>query len=269
MNAQSTHLLRVTVLQTDIIWCDPVANRENIELMISKAPSSDLYLLPEMFDTGFCMDPQTITDSAAQTLEWMKQISQSRQCALAGSIATRDGDAYYNRFYFVEPDKVTFYNKRHLFGYGGESRHYQPGQERVVVPFRGVRFLLQVCYDLRFPVFSRNRGDYDAILYVANWPESRIGVWDTLLRARAMENQCYVLGANRVGEDPSCSYIGDSLIVNPYGEIEAVARVCRQSCASAEIDMTQLEVFRKKFPVGDDRDPFTLELPYAAEPPSL
>lgn len=269
MNMPPPPLLRIAVLQTNIVWCAPEINRQHIERLLHDSPHADLYLLPEMFDTGFCMNPQAIAQGAPETLVWMQHIAAAKGCALAGSIAIRERDSYYNRFYFVEPQKVTYYDKHHLFGYGGEKKHYQQGQSRIIAPFRGVRFLLQVCYDLRFPVFARNKGDYDAILYVANWPEPRITVWDTLLRARAIENQCYVAGANRVGKDPSCSYPGNSLIINPYGQAEAEAAIGQECIISAEIDMPRLEAFRKKFPVGDDRDAFSLGLSHEEEQPSL
>jgi predicted amidohydrolase len=162
---------------------------------------------------------------------------------------------YYNRLYFVKPNgDVTFYDKHHLFTYADEHRGYKRGDERVEVEYRGVRFLLQVCYDLRFPVFCRNRGDYDMMIFVAAWPTSRIHVWDTLLKARALENQCYVAGVNRIGTDPKCEYCGHSVIVSPYGDVMVRCEDDKECSAAAEIDIERLQSFRKKFPVLNDAD---------------
>ncbi len=149
---------------------------------------------------------------------------------------------------------MTAYDKHHLFTYGKEHLQFTAGQERVVVEWKAVRILLEVCYDLRFPVWSRNHKDYDMILYVASWPTSRVKAWSTLLKARAIENQCYVAGVNRVGEDPHCQYCGASAIINPYGEEMESCGVDKECAVSADIDMEKLMAFRKKFPVLEDRD---------------
>ncbi len=253
--------LRVTALQTDIVWCDAVRNRRRIENLFEQAPAGDIYLLPEMFATGFCMRPEQpgVADSAADTLAWMQRWAVALNAAIAGSLPVLVDGGYRNRFFFVTPHRVEIYDKRHLFGYGGEDKVYVPGCERVVVSFRGWRLLLQVCYDLRFPVFARNRGDYDAVLYVANWPASRIEVWDVLLRARALENQCYVLAANRVGSDPVASYSGHSRAVDAYGRIMAGCEDGREGFLSAVFDMEKLVAFRRKFPVLSDGDDFRMD----------
>lgn len=154
------------------------------------------------------------------------------------------------------------YDKRHLFGYGGEGKSFSAGNKRQVVEWQGVRFLLQVCYDLRFPVFSRNsaKEPYDAIIYVASWPVPRIEAWRTLLKARALENQCYVIGVNRVGTDPNCNYNGYSAIINPYGRALGECVSDNEETAVATLDMAELQTFRKKFPVLDDADDFTIKL---------
>ena len=226
--------MKVIILQTDICWADPEENLKRADKMMDACPGADLYVLPEMFSTGFCTRPEGVAEPAGHgSLEWMKRKAAAGNCAVAGSIATEDGGKYYNRFYFVCPDgTVTWYDKKHLFTYGGEHKRYTPGNERVIVAFRGVRFLLQVCYDLRFPVWSRNRKDYDAILYVA----------------------CYVVAVNRVGKDPECDYCGGSAVIDPYGHTLAACEDGKAECAGAEIDMEQLEAFRKKFPVLDDAD---------------
>lgn len=240
----------------DIAWGDCQGNVRRADAMIDNAPEADLYILPEMFSTGFAADPEGMAESEnGKTVEWMRRKAVAKDAAIAGSLAIRSGGRYFNRLYFVKPDgEVTTYDKRHLFSYAGENLHYTRGEERVIVEWRSVRIMLQVCYDLRFPVFSRNHGDYDMIIYVASWPTSRIKVWDTLLHARALENQCYVAGVNRVGRDPNCEYCGNSLIISPYGEDLAVCGSGEESAMMAEIDMEMLRSFRKKFPVIDDAD---------------
>ena len=248
--------MRTSIIQMDIDWGNPLCNIKRADALIESAPDADLYVLPEMFSTGFATEPEGIAESEdCATLQWMKDKSRQRNAAIAGSIAMRIGAKYYNRLFFVKPDGiVTAYDKRHLFSYAGEHNHYTRGKSRVIVEWRGVRIMLQVCYDIRFPVFCRNRKDYDMILFVAAWPESRIGVWDTLLRARALENQCYVAGVNRIGSDPKCRYNGHSAIISPYGETLAECKDNEQGTAFADIDMDRLAAFRHKFPVLDDAD---------------
>ena len=232
--------MKITILQRNIEWANPQANVARADEAISCLPDSDLFVLPEMFSTGFCTQPEGIAESAdSETLHWMKRKAAERNCAIAGSVAVCENGNYYNRFYFVH-------------------KRFTAGTERVVVNFRGVRILLEVCYDLRFPVWARNLGDYDMILYVASWPTPRVDAWSALLRARAIENQCYVAGVNRMGVDPACEYSGGSAIIDPYGKTIAECPWSRESAVSADIDMEALQAFRKKFPVLDDADPFTL-----------
>ena len=163
--------------------------------------------------------------------------------------------------FFVRPDgSWDYYDKRHLFGFAGETDEYVAGERRVITEWKGVRFLLQVCYDLRFPVFSRNGGDYDAIIYVANWPEKRRDVWLTLLKARALENQCFVIGVNCVGSDKNCTYAGDSQIVDAYGRMLAQCQPGQEEIAAAPLDIESLQRFRMKFPVLDDADNFVVTI---------
>ena len=180
--------------------------------------------------------------------------------AIAGSVATEENGKFFNRFYFVEPDgNVSHYDKRHLFTYSGEDKRYTRGGKRAIVEFRGVKFMLQICYDLRFPVFSRNKGDYDAMIYVASWPSSRVEVWKTLLKARAIENQSFVIGVNRVGKDSKCEYQGGSAIISPYGQTIAAIADFQEDAAITELNMNELEAFRKKFPVLGDGDEFKIK----------
>ena len=252
--------MRVNILQHDIVWADPAKNRERLEKQLTEQPKADLYVLAEMFSTGFATEPEGIAERDGGSLEWMKRMAKQLDAAIAGSVATEEDGCFYNRFYFVKPDgSVTHYDKHHLFTYSGEDKRFKRGEERVIVEWRGVRFLLLVCYDLRFPMWSRNRGDYDAMLYVASWPSSRVEAWKALLVARAIENQGFVIGVNRVGDDPKCQYQGGSAIIDPYGKTMANVPDFEAGYAAAEINMAELESFRQKFPVLNDADYFELK----------
>ena len=248
--------MKVTILQRDILWAEPAGNVARADESINRNPGSDLYILPEMFSTGFCTQPEGIAESIqSDTLAWMKSKAAAIGAAIAGSIAVNDAGRYYNRFYFVKPDgSVATYDKKHLFTFGGEHNHFTAGEERVVVEWRGVRILLEICYDLRFPVWARNKGDYDMIIYVASWPTPRVGAWKALLTARAIENQCYVAGVNRVGTDPSNEYCGGSRVIDPYGRILVECNDGVEMESTADVDMKVLEAFREKFPVLNDAD---------------
>ena len=275
--------MKITLLQIPLVWADSTANLTMSEEALLSAPQSDVYVLPEMFTTGFLMQPEGVVSSADDALTWMKEMSVKLDAAIAGSVAVCEGGNYYNRLYFVKPDgSVAHYDKRHLFTYGGENRCYTPGNERTIVEWGGVRFCLQICYDLRFPCFSRNVPvssltpppssftphpssssftphpssftPYDCLLYVASWPASRRSVWDVLLRARAIENQCYVIGVNRIGDDPACHYDGGTAVIDAYGRTVIQARDNTQDIISCHLDMEKLRAFRKKFPVLQDAD---------------
>ena len=255
--------MKLTLIQADQVWKDPAANRSRVERLVMSQDETDLIVLPEMFATGFVTEPEGVAESDdSESLGLMKKLAAARNCAVAGSLAIRETatGAYRNRFYFVKPDgSVQYYDKHHLFTHSGEHLRYSPGKERVIVEYKGVRILLQVCYDLRFPVFARNKAvgegaDYDLILYVASWPVQRIEAWDTLLRARAIENQCYVAGVNRVGEDPGNKYCGHSTFIDPYGKTLSICKENEVDSVTCEIDPTLLVSFRKAFPVLQDAD---------------
>ncbi len=261
--------MNISLFQRNIEWAQPSTNRQRAEEVLLSAPQSDVYVLPEMWSTGFVTSPgdydtdgtsdSPIEGENGNTLQWMQSMARRLDAAIAGSIAIKAQDgSYRNRFYFVTPDAVIFYDKHHLFTYGGEHLRYTPGQEKVIVEWRGVRFLLQVCYDLRFPIFSRNADSeeqtYDCILYVASWPTPRVEAWRTLLLARAIENQCYVCGVNRVGNDPVCKYCGGTAFIDPYGIRQAEVPMGEEGILTCTIDMDALNAFRKKFPVLKDRD---------------
>ncbi len=247
--------MKTAIIQMDISWQDCDNNLRHAGKLIDSLPDADLYLLPEMFTSGFSMKPSEITDSKGLVLRWMQGKATELGAAICGTTAVEDDGKFYNRMYFVKPGgAVEIYDKRHLFTYSGENRCYSAGEKRVVVEWLGVRILLQTCYDLRFPVFSRNLSDYDMAVYLACWPESRHDAWTTLLKARALENQCYVAGVNRSGDDPFCHYKGGSRVIDPYGKCIAECSDHIESCACTFIDMEQLKAYRKKFPVLEDGD---------------
>lgn len=259
--------MEIAIIQHDINWASPEKNAKHLECLLEQCTKADLFVLCEMWSTGFATDPEGVAEENKESLNWMIRMSRKHNAAFAGSIATKEDGQYFNRFYFVKPDgSFNYYDKRHLFTYGDEDKHLTQGESRVVVEWRGVRFLLEVCYDLRFPVWSRNHVDkesgeaeYDAILYVANWPTSRIKVWNTLLRARAIENQCYVVGVNRVGKDPNCQYCGCSTVIDPYGNPIVECEPDKECFVKATLDIDTLTAFRKKFPVLRDGDSFFIE----------
>ena len=248
--------MKTALIQMDIAWGDVQKNINRAITLIGEHPGADLYILPEMFSTGFNGECEK---EPAEGLKAMQEIARERDCAVAGSIAIElEGGARVNRFYFVTPDSVRYYDKKHLFTYSGEHKKFTGGTERVIVEWKGLRILLLVCYDLRFPVWSRHRGDYDMILYVASWPSSRRFAWDSLLKARAIENQCFVAGVNRVGTDPSCVYDGGSVLLDPYGTAIASCTDSMEEVAEGDVDMNVLTEYREKFPVLDDAETFVL-----------
>lgn len=242
-------------MQTDLSWASPEENiRRNDARLEALTQKTDLVVFPEMFSTGFATSPEGIAESDGLTLGWMRRKAAETGTALAGSVATQEDGRFYNRFHFVEPSgKVTSYDKRHLFSFSGEDRTYTPGKERTIIEYAGTRILLQVCYDLRFPETSRNSlrpdgtADFDLILYVASWPVRRVGAWSALLRARAIENQCYVAGVNRVGTDPSCEYSGFSAAIDPLGETLAEASPGEEAVLTFATDLPSLVAYRERF----------------------
>lgn len=252
--------MRATILQVNTFWGKPSENQTHAEEQIKQAPHSSLYILPEMWNTGFASTPFGIAEKLeechkAGSLAWMIKTARKYDAAICGSLSLEiENGKYANRCYFVCPDgSYSYYDKKHLFFGGDENRNYIAGNKRTIIEYQGIRFMLLVCYDLRFPVWSRNNEDYDAIIYVANWPRARQEAWEILLKARAIENQCYVLGANRIGKDILCKYSGGSCIVSPYGKhLSSCGDI--EGFASAELNIESLRHFRKEFPVLKDRD---------------
>lgn len=253
--------MKIALIQMDLAWCNTQDNLGRAEQLITNNPGADVYVLPEMFTTGFCMEPHRIAEPMeGPALQWMKRMATEADAAIVGSVATIAPEGgYKNRMYFVKPDgEATYYDKRHLFSYSGEDKHYEPGKERVIVEWRGVRFFLQVCYDLRFPVFGRNCDDYDVAIYVANWPDKRRMAWDILLRARAIENQAVVIGVNRVGTDPICNYDGGTAAIDFFGYVAAKCADNTEEMVTYEVKMDELMLYRSKFPSLTDSDDFRL-----------
>ncbi len=251
--------MKVSLIQSSIEWLNPVENRMAAQRWIAECEGSDLVIFPEMFTTGFCMEPTSMAESNGETLEWMVSMAKRYDVAIAGSVAVEEGGRYYNRLYLVKRDGAYVkYDKRHLFTFAGEDKVYSFGNERVVVDVDGVRILLLICYDLRFPVWMRNRGDYDMVLCVANWPKARREPWDILLRARAIENLSYVCGVNIIGDDTSCHYSGGTAVVDFKGNVvSSVADDC-DGVATFELDMDGLSKFRSRFPALNDADDFEI-----------
>jgi len=252
--------LTVSMVQCELAWEAPADNRQHLEtLMPDGAEHSDLIVLPEMFTTGFSMNAlANAEEPGGATEQWLQAQARQRDCAITGSIAVRVGEAVYNRMLFATPEGVSHYDKRHLFRMAGEHQRYAPGRERVIVPWRGWRIHLQVCYDLRFPVFSRNREDYDLMLFVANWPSARRMHWRALLPARAIENLACVVGVNRIGEDArGLDYTGDSMALNAEGRVIADLEN-KNGTVSVVLSGADLVAYRERFPCHLDADDFQL-----------
>ena len=255
-------MMKISLLQLDTVWKDKHANLDVISQKINENQGADIYVLSEMFATGFCNEVDELGETIyGQTVDEMKLLAAKYHAAVCGSLILRDGGKYYNSFLFVKPDgEILRYDKRHLFRFGGEADMFSQGENRVVIEYKGYRILLQVCYDLRFPVWSRNRNDYDMIFYVANWPDSRRKVFDTLLKARAIENQAYVVGVNRIGDDGmGLHYDGGSCIIDFKGEYVRRCPNGEEFVLTEKLDIEALRQFREKFPAWRDADEFSLQ----------
>lgn len=252
--------MKVTILQLNSIWGNPEENIKKAERLMSESIDSDLFVLPEMWSTGFATEPIDIAEdeNKCKALSWMKEMANKYQIAISGSLAILQNGIYRNRLYFINGrnDTVSYYDKHHLFGYGHEDRYYKPGGEHTIVEYMGFRILLLTCYDLRFPLWSRYAEDlkYDMIICVANWPESRQNAWHILTRARAIENQAFVVACNRVGDDKYCHYRGQSAIISPIGKTLVNCPPNKESSVSFFLNLESLVQQRAKFKVLDDRD---------------
>ena len=250
--------MKITALNLDIVWKNKEKNFQLIknELHLQEA---DLFLLPEMFSTGFCMDASEVADRNLESLAFLKEMAKNKNAAFCGSVSVQEDGKFYNRMYFVHPEgNVDFYDKRHLFSFSGEDKVYTPGKKRIIVNYQGFRILLQVCYDLRFPVFARNNDDYDIILYVANWPEKRVDAWEHLLKARAIENLSFVFGLNRIGTDGNHLFYKESSHCF-FADGKEIS-IKEGNLVTAELHLEELKDFRGHFQFLNDRDSFEIEL---------
>lgn len=259
----TSNSLRVHLVQSPLVWENPEANRAHFSALFSTLIlRGSVVVLPEMFSTGFSMNPETLAEAPdGPTVQWMLQEAANRGCIVCGSLMIRDNNNYFNRLYWVQPNGQLFtYNKRHLFGMAGEDQVYTAGDQRVVVQVNGWRIALAICYDLRFPVWLRQQADaeYDVLLLTANWPERRADAWNTLLKARAIENQCYVLGVNRCGEDGNgLQYHGDTQIIDPAGT--PIAHIGNEArILSFNLQTEALQQTRQYLPFLRDKDDFIL-----------
>lgn len=264
--------LNVAAIQTSLVWEDKEANIHMLgeKIRAFKEPT-EVFILPEMFTTGFTMRADLFAEPMeGPTHQWMREMAKAKNAAVAGSYIVSEGSNCYNRLMWVNPDGSTvYYDKRHLFRMAEEDRHYTGGTKRMIVDYNGWKICLQVCYDLRFPVWSRNRyriedgkaeAEYDVLIYVANWPERRSHPWKTLLMARAIENACYVVGVNRVGNDGKFVYhCGDSAVYDFKGVLVTGALISTEEIITARLSKQDLRDYRKAFPVGLDADRFLIQ----------
>ncbi|WP_421824075.1 nitrilase family protein [Flagellimonas oceanensis] len=253
--------LNIALIQTDLYWEDPVSNRNMFEEKIASNPDNvDVIVLPEMFTTGFTMKPKRIALSESEgTLTWMKQMAQEQNKALLGSLIFQDKGKFFNRLYFVSPEgMVEAYDKKHTFTLAGEDEVYEAGSEKLIFEYKGFKICPMICYDLRFPVWSRNAEDYDVLIYVANWPKKRINAWDTLLKARAIENMAYCIGVNRTGLDGlDFEYPGHSAVYDVLGNPLAFSE--EEGILYATLNKEHIDSTRKKLRFLEDRDQFSLK----------
>ncbi len=271
--------LTITTIQSNLIWEEKAANLRLLEQKIAGIEEkTEIVVLPEMFNTGFSMRPEALAETMeGETVEWMKRVSRENGIVLTGSLMIEDAGNYYNRLVWMLPNgQYGHYDKRHLFAFGEEDKHYSPGNKRLIASVKGWKINLQVCYDLRFPVWARNRvfdaaqtheshtstslsaPEYDVLIYVANWPERRSHAWKTLLCARAIENQCYVVGVNRVGSDGKNVYhSGNSLVIDPLGQV-LYHMADEEDVNTITLQKEMLEDVRIKFPFWKDADSFNI-----------
>lgn len=259
----STNIMRISLLQDNIYWADKDANFRCIETHLSAIKNeTDLVVLPEMFSTGFCTDqPELAEDMCGLTVTILQRWAQQYNIAITGSFIAESDNKLYNRAFFVFPNgDIRHADKRHLFSIGGENNHFEPGNKKLLVNYAGFNILILVCYDIRFPVWSRNiNNEYDLIIYVANFPERRINNWDILLKARAIENQSYVCGVNRIGtDDLNIKYNGHSVLLDFFANTIVECPENRSEVATAKLDLTKLHEFRRKSPFWKDADQFKI-----------
>lgn len=259
--------LTFTLIQTNLFWENKAANIQMLEEKINNIqPKTEVVVLPEMFSTGFSMQPEQFAESMnGSTLQWMQKIAFEKKIILTGSLMIEENGNYYNRLIWMLPNKqFGYYDKRHCFAFAKENEHYTAGNKRLIASVNGWKINVQICYDLRFPVWARqtmnnNTAEYDVLIYVANWPQRRSYAWKTLLTARAIENQCYVIGVNRIGDDGNKIYhSGDSMVINALGEI-LYHKENEEDVFTITLQKNELQEIRNKFPFLADADSFKIE----------
>jgi len=253
--------MRLTLIQTNLHWEDPAANRKMFSAKFDKLiGKTDLIIIPEMFSTGFSMRSKELAETMdGLTVSWLRESAKKVGAVITGSMIIQEGENFFNRLLWANPNgEISHYDKKHLFTLAGEQKHFMPGTERITIEYMGWKICPLICYDLRFPVWSRNTEDYDLLLYVASWPDRRREAWQTLLKARAIENQCYTIGVNRVGEDGSdLNYVGDSTLIDFAGKsLLAVEKI--EGEFTMEISLKDRQHFISKLPFLADRDAFTI-----------
>lgn len=255
--------LTLAIIQTGLVWENPEANRLHFKTKIDSIKKPvDVIVLPEMFTTGFTMNAQAVAETMdGETVRWLKDLALEREAAITGSVIISENNQFYNRMLFAFPDgSLKTYDKRHTFSLAGEDKVFTSGQENVIVNYKDWELCLQICYDLRFPVWSRNTSGYDALIYVASWPKPRIAAWDALLKARAIENMCYCVGVNRIGDDPADNeYSGHSAVYDVLGNNITPIRPHKDHIEIIALDKKHIERYREKLKFLNDRDQFKIE----------
>ncbi|MBC7749669.1 MAG: amidohydrolase [Methylotenera sp.] len=253
--------MQVMLIQAPLIWENPKANRNYFEAKINEiASAADLIVLPEMFTSGFTMNPENVAETMqGETITWLTLLAKARNCAITGSLVIKENGNFYNRLVFVFPSgEIQFYDKRHLFTLAGEDQVYTSGNQKIVIDYLGWKICPLICYDLRFPAFSRNSEDYDLLIYVASWPKTRTNAWDALLKARAIENMSYVIGVNRIGADSNAyEYIGHSQAADFLGNY-ILEPVTSEGNFSVLLDKEIMLATRYKLGFLNDRDAFEI-----------
>lgn len=257
------YIMKIAIIQANLIWENPKANRTQFEQKINAISQNvDLIVLPEMFSTGFTMFPEPLAETMqGETVNWMKSTARVKNSAVCGSLIIEDNNKYYNRFVFAHPNgKIDTYDKRHLFSLAGEDKQYAKGTSKIIIEYNGWKICPQICYDLRFPAFSRNVENYDLLIYVANWPKPRITAWDALLKARAIENMSFVIGVNRIGLDGNKhEYVGHSQILDELGNLIADAKE-NEGVYITTLDKSKMLQTRQKLNFLNDKDTFEIEM---------
>ena len=254
--------MKIALIQTSLIWENPIENRSHLAQKITGFMEDvDLIVLPEMFSSGFTMNPKAVAETMqGETVSWLQHLAKAKDCAITGSLVIEENGNYYNRLVFVFPTgEIKTYDKRHLFSLAGENEFYAAGKDKLILEYKGYKICPLICYDLRFPVFSRNVENYDVLLYVANWPKPRVNAWDILLKARSVENMCYTIGVNRIGKDHNHhEYVGHTQVIDFLGDYVLEPQEA-DTVFIVELNKAKLIETRNKLAFLNDRDKFILQ----------